>query len=350
MNNKWKPIGVLIGQLIFSVLFFVYFTNNSFLRPSVDAKLENCIALMLVFAMFANFWILHLLLRRKGTIFLYLFFSAMEIVAAALVEYILTIEVNLSIYPNELLAAQGLHIKQRFFVNLLLRNCGLLSFVGLISDNIRLRVQIQDKERQLYGEKHQIEVQQIPDKTTVLLSEHEICYVIQNQNYNTFVTACGAKYVKRGTLNNLQDLLGEKDYVRISRSVIVRLKYIKSVKDNTIELLVDDNVEEYLLPISNSYLSTALKSIDEFLKKEQDIKETENAKVQSDSIHASLSPKAQNIRHYIAVHPNCKLSNIVNGTHIPKSTVTRYLKKMQEEDLIEYVGSKRTGGYRVVES
>ncbi|MBO6079542.1 MAG: helix-turn-helix domain-containing protein, partial [Bacteroidales bacterium] len=39
----------------------------------------------------------------------------------------------------------------------------------------------------------------------------------------------------------------------------------------------------------------------------------------------------------------------VSGTKIPKSTVARYLKELQQNGLIEYVGSKKTGGYRVVE-
>ena len=144
----------------------------------------------------------------------------MEVIITALIEYILTIEAKLSVVPNEMIAVYGSLIKKRFFFNLLLRNSGLLCFVGLVSDNFRLRIKIlQDKERQLFREKHKLEVQQFFDKSSILLDEDEICYITQNQNYNTFVTVSGAKYTKRGTLNNLQDLLGENNYVTISRSV-----------------------------------------------------------------------------------------------------------------------------------
>lgn len=351
MNNKWKLVGVLVGQLVFSVLFFEYFTKNSFLRPSVEANAEYCIALMLIFAMFANFWIIHFLSRKKNTILLYLLFSAMEVIVTALIEYFLTIDVKLSVVPDELMAVLGIRIKKRFFLNLLLRNCGLLCFVALISDNLRLRVQLRDNERQLYREKHQLEVQQIVDKTTVLLNEDDICYIIQNQNYNTFVTSCGTKYTKRGTLNNIQDLLGEKNYVKISRSVIIRLKYVKSVHNNIIELLMDDNVKDFHLTISTSYMSTALPTIEDFLRKrEQEQTDPETTGTKTYNHLSTLPIKAQNIHHYIAHHPNCKLNNIVTDTHIPKSTTTRYLKEMQDEGLVEYVGSKRTGGYRVVNS
>lgn len=348
MNNNWKLVGVFGGQLVFSVFFFEYFSKNSFLRPAVETNTEYCIALMLIFAMFANFWILRLLFRKKNTMLVYLLFSAMEVIVTAFVEYILTIDVNLSIYPNELLISQGMPIKRRFFINLLLRNSGLLCFVALISDNLRLRVQLQDKEKQLFREKHQLEVQQIADKTTVLLNEDEICYIIQNQNYNTFVSFCGTKYSKRGTLNNIQDLLGEKNYVKISRSIIVRLKYIKSVNNNIIELFMADDVKDYHLTISTTYISTALPEIEDFLKKrEQSQTKSDNSGTKPDKRFSMLPHKAQNIHHYIINHPNCKLNDIVTDTHIPKSTITRYLKQMQDEGFVEYVGNKRTGGYRV---
>ena len=343
MDNKRKLFGVLGGQLVFFVFFFEYFTKNSFLRPSVNDKTEFCIALMLILAMFANYWLLLLLFRKKNTMFLYLLFSGMEVIITALIEYILTIEAKLSVVPNEMIAVYGSLIKKRFFFNLLLRNSGLLCFVGLVSDNFRLRIKIlQDKERQLFREKHKLEVQQFFDKSSILLDEDEICYITQNQNYNTFVTVSGAKYTKRGTLNNLQDLLGENNYVKISRSVIVRLKYVKSVSNNNVELLMGDNMEDFLLPVSTSYISTAIPTIEDFLKKKK-LNQTE-----FDFILTTMPQKAQQIHHYIAYHPNCKLNDIVTETHIPKSTTTRYIKEMQDEGLIEYTGSKRTGGYKIV--
>ena len=74
---------------------------------------------------------------------------------------------------------------------------------------------------------------------------------------------------------------------------------------------------------------------------------SETSEPKPNHILQKLPRKAQDIRHYIANHSNCKLNDIVSGTQIPKSTVTRYLKEMQDEGLIEYTGSKKTGGYRV---
>ena len=350
MNNKWKLGYTLLGQAVFSAFFFEYFTKNSFLRPSINANTEYCIALMLVFAMLLNFWSLRLLSRKKNTMFLYLLFSSMEIVITVLIEYILTINVKLSGFPDNFIFLHETQIKTQLFLNLLFRDCGLLCFAGLVSDNFRLRLQIHDKEKKLYMKTRQLEVQQLLEKESVLLNEDEICYITQNQNYNTFVTTEGTKYTKRGTLNDLQDLLGENHYVRISRSTIVRLKCINSIQNDTVELNMDQNTEDTQLKISPSFSSTAVPRITEFLKeREYERPVSETSEPRPNNVLQTLPRKTQDIHHYIANNSNCKLNDIVSGTQIPKSTITRYLKEMQDEGLIEYVGSKKTGGYRVVD-
>ena len=349
MNNNRKLVSVLFGQAVFSAFFFVYFTKNSFLRPSVNANTEYCIALMIVFALLLNFWSLRLLSQKKNTMVLYLLFSSLEIVITALIEYILTIDVKLSGFPDNFIVLHETHIKRQLFLNLLFRNCGLFCFAGLVSDNLRLRLHIHDKERTIYLKTQQLEVQQFLEKESVLLSEDKICYITQNQNYNTFVTTEG-KYTKRGTLNDIYDLLGENHYVKISRSTIVQLKFINSIHNDIIELNMNQNTEDSHLQISPSFSSTAVPRITEFLKEreyERSVSETSEPK--PNHILQKLPRKAQDIHRYIANHPNCKLNDIVSGTQIPKSTITRYLKEMQDEGLIQYSGSKKTGGYRVVE-
>ena len=40
---------------------------------------------------------------------------------------------------------------------------------------------------------------------------------------------------------------------------------------------------------------------------------------------------------------------LAEQSQLSQSTVNRILKQLKDEGLIEYVGSKKTGGYRVVE-
>lgn len=61
------------------------------------------------------------------------------------------------------------------------------------------------------------------------------------------------------------------------------------------------------------------------------------------------SEKHTIILNFITGHAECNIKDIVGGTTIPKSTVTRILAELKAEGSIEYVGSKKTGGYRIVE-
>ena len=52
---------------------------------------------------------------------------------------------------------------------------------------------------------------------------------------------------------------------------------------------------------------------------------------------------------YISEHPLCPASDIQKYRRVSTATVNRILAQLKRENLIEYVGSKKTGGYRVVE-
>ena len=56
---------------------------------------------------------------------------------------------------------------------------------------------------------------------------------------------------------------------------------------------------------------------------------------------------SQLVLDYINGHPGCKGSDITQFCRLSLSSVNRTLKQLRDEGLIEYVGSKKTGGYRV---
>ncbi|MBQ6156844.1 MAG: MarR family transcriptional regulator, partial [Bacteroidales bacterium] len=53
---------------------------------------------------------------------------------------------------------------------------------------------------------------------------------------------------------------------------------------------------------------------------------------------------------FIAKHPGCSAAEIKKNRSISQATVNRILKKLKDEGLIEYVGSKKTGGYHAIET
>ena len=59
--------------------------------------------------------------------------------------------------------------------------------------------------------------------------------------------------------------------------------------------------------------------------------------------------KTQAVFSYIQKHFNCNSGDIVTETNMPLSTVERCIAVLKKQNLIEYSGSRKTGGYRVVE-
>lgn len=50
---------------------------------------------------------------------------------------------------------------------------------------------------------------------------------------------------------------------------------------------------------------------------------------------------------FISQNPGCRVPKISAELDIPEKTVERRIKKLKEENKIEYVGSNKTGGYRI---
>ena len=52
---------------------------------------------------------------------------------------------------------------------------------------------------------------------------------------------------------------------------------------------------------------------------------------------------------FIVEHPDCSASEIKKNRSLSQSSVNRILAQLKKEGLIEYVGSKKTGGYRAID-
>jgi predicted transcriptional regulator len=347
MHLDWRIYRTILGHLLLSILFFWYYVHNSFLRPVAEPGTEYFLALLIIVAAEVNFWVLYPAFQSNNHSFLYFVLSAVEIIILSVIEYLLTIDGSFSMIPIELTDNECFKIKKRLFTNLLFRDCGLMGSVMILAYNTDLRIRIFDRDWKLFKLKSQVLVQTVPDKKPYLLDKERICYIQQRQNYNRFFSNDGNCYERRSTLTDIQKLLGEKDFLQISKSVIVSKACLKSCNENKIVISTDENVEDYKLTIGNGYRSKVLPVVKTVLDKvQQEIPKSEISQTQS--YMQELSPKALAIFQYISKSPGCKITDITENTNLPKSTVTRYLKDLQQKGLIKYEGNKRVGGYRAV--
>lgn len=351
MHLNWRFQRVIVGQMFLFILFLWYYSHNSFLRPAVDKGTECFLALVLIIAMAVNYWVLYPLSRNYRNNLLYVLLSVMEVIALATLEYFLTIEVKTLMIPKQLLETNGDYIKRIFFLNLVFRDSGLIAFMGLLAYATDLKIRLFEKDKRLFKLKKQLIVQSSNNSSlSYLLDTDRISYIQQRQNYNIITTTDGYLYERRGSLKDIQELLGKNYFIQISKNTIVRLSSIKNCTDNKVEIRTSNHEKPVLLPIGTAYASSATPIIElvlhDSIQTQEEAQVIENNPV---SPLPDIPSKELSIYNYIFEHPGCKIIDIMKGTNFPKSTSTRLLKQLQNKNLIQYVGNNRTGGYRVVE-
>ena len=354
MQSTRKTIHLIIGQVMFFVLFFWYFLQYSFLRPSVDKNIDCIIALFLIAVMAINFWLLHPFINKKYSFYIYLLISLVESLIINIVEYVMTLHVILSLYSDVIHQyGKTTAVLLPIYCNTFFRDYALLVFVGLVADNIRLVIKGVESDQELLRSKNQL-VAKYQGKICVIdLAPIYLCR--QERNYAMLYSIDGQIYKKRISLKDLDDLLRGKGFVRISKSDIIRLSSIKKCENNIIFLINEIVTKTKTIIIGKSFIESAVPIILQFLQTKSEVelttKKSEENRGQTFFLKQQNEPnrtKAVKIQQYISAHQNCKLDEIVVNTKIPKSTTTRYLKEMQQQGFIKYVGSKKTGGYRVI--
>lgn len=349
MKLNWRSQIVVFWQIVFSILFFYFFTKNSFLRPSAAPIVECAIALMLILSMALNYWIVYPVFHKKKIAFFYLL-SILEIIIATILEFTITIDHQIAAY-SKIAHVERTQIFWTLFFNLFCRNGGLICFASLMAYTTELKIRLFEKDYKLLKIQHQVLVHSLSkSQSSYLLDIDKICYIQQNQNYNRFITFDGQIFSRRGTLKDVQELFRSEDFIRISKNTMVRLPCVISSKDNKVVVRMEDDQNPVLLSVGASYAPDVLPLIEHrLLPTENNQNETIGVKQNTTSTLLVTSSKSMVIYQYITEHPKCKLSDIVQNTKISKSTVARHIQALQKKGLIKYLGNKRTGGYQISE-
>lgn len=361
MRNAKTPT-IIVGQILFFALFAWYYINNSFLRSRCDIKTECVLSIVLVIAMATNYWLLYPVFYKRHSFWLYAVATFVESALVATLEYCMTINIGLSYIASCLPQSEQIHIKLSFFFNILSRDSCLLGFVGLTAHNFGQKFRLLEKDRLLLKKENRVIVRK--NYEDHIIDADTICYLQQQQNETSVFTNNGQKYKKRGAMNFFENNLNNK-CVRISKSTIVFFSYIQSYTDNHVTIHMDTDGKDVTLPMGRYIAPSAVNAIRNYMKNNrigdivQQTAETVMSSGSEPHITDSKEPTRQNsaknrkysvILEFIATHTGCNIHDIVTDTKIPKSTVTRILAELKSRGLVEYVGSKKTGGYRAVEN
>jgi len=206
------------------------------------------------------------------------------------------------------------------------------------------------------------------DRQLVTVRLDDIAYCLQNENYAYIYLADGTKVYRNCSLKSLYEQLTPSRVVRISRKELVFYRHIVSYDNNSVYVDAPNKEAPVGLEITDTYRQQALLLLKEhcvfagnqqsryapevttvdLLQSANTPQQTEKDAVQEENLSEEEPRVAQQVLAFISEHPGCKSSDLTGQFRISLSTVNRILRQLKADGLIEYVGSKKTGGYSAV--
>ncbi|WP_055432417.1 hypothetical protein [Candidatus Symbiothrix dinenymphae] len=78
------------------------------------------------------------------------------------------------------------------------------------------------------------------------------------------------------------------------------------------------------------------------------MRKSEAINAENEAINESVKKEVHELYDHIKNNPLIKRTDIIIFIGKSKTTVERYLKILKDNNLIEYIGSLKTGGYRII--
>ena len=154
--------------------------------------------------------------------------------------------------------------------------------------------------------------------------------------------------IRNSSLTKIMALVEEDKVIRISRDTAVIKKHVIGSDVREIHLLNPITKKVVNLKWSSKYRKEALPIMEQILETiRQSVEVFEDVNKRNVPIILQ-DEKVNKVYFYICNHDMCKASELSKNLTYSSPTVNRILAQLKKEGLIEYVGSKKTGGYKVV--
>ena len=221
------------------------------------------------------------------------------------------------------------------FLLVTLRNGGLVLFAYALNTILWLQ---RTKEERQFDLRKQFGLLDVKGHTrgNTFINTKQVLYCIQKRNVTSIHLTDGSTYLRYNSMNDLEELLGSEEFLRISRNVIVQKKRILQFNGINVEMEGNDDGESISLEVGISYMEM----VEEYMEQLISERFWSEAEIRN--------PKIELVYQYIKKHPNCKIEKICNGCHLTEGTLRRYLTVLKHNKRVEYRGSKKLGGYYAI--
>lgn len=370
--KKHLPLAVYVFETLFWAVTLYFFLNNSFLRPMQSRIAECAIVGMIALIVYAEKYLFTPYILLKNKPLLYVLTLMVSVVAATAVEYYIVRPNVVSLYtkslPVDILNIYLLGVLKNIF----LRDSAFICFFVLLHTSYILMGALREERKMLSEKENKIVIMLNHNKLTTIDTD-KIRYAQCDGNITTIYLKNGQSYKQYVSLATIEDCLSEDKCLRINRNTIVLYDSIDCYTVNGVFLQGMEKPLPYYQKESEKVLSRLLiwnhkkfskQSDPEIVRKKQDLAELEEILhdenrpiggiggtfLEEKCTDVSANRTMQSILDYIAEHPGCKVPEIAAGTNQKIRTVERELRTLKAMGLVQFSGSKRYGGYRVVES
>lgn len=345
-------VSVLLN-VMFCALLLLFFIRNSFLRPYAGSPTREVLAGLLVLgSLYANYFLLYPKIYVPRAHMIYWMVLLVIAISAGSVE-ILIVYRHVTACNAYIIQAVGVF---NFIATTLLllvgRNLAINLFPFLLREK---KFYQQALEKEVKTVRENFRMLDVADKKNNLyfISVDDIYYCQQSGNYTRIRTVQGKTYDRLCSMRILEHFLEGEEFIRVNSSVLLPLRYIKSCRGDRVTMKKMPWAEEtYSFQLDRKRRENVSAQIKEGLKnlktRSKDWKVSQNKTPYKPAVPPQT--KIDDVLVCIQCHPDCNSRDIVTCTQYSLSTVERCLAELRKQGRIEYVGSKKNGGYEAVKT
>ena len=361
-----KKYLTISAEILFWGLVTYFFCCNSTLRPSIPLHAEVISVLLIAISVYLDkfCFIPHFLLKRRHLWFILA--SITSVLAATTAEFSIAFPYIRKCFT---FTADMSFTKAYFtmvYLYLFLRDAGFYGFFLLLFICHRYQLILNEERRAIAKDTNSIVISLYNNKL-MTLNIDKIRYAKCDKNVTYIEMKNGQHYKQYCSLSYLEHSIPENKCLRINRNNLVlydnishyttNMLFLHGLKEpflfygtksgNILDKLLKWDASKFFLPSdennlkNNGLAGLNLKSQDEF---------SENGGIdyvilEEKTANNNTSKHEEIVLHYIRKNGGCKTQQIADETKLSFRTVERIIQKLKDEDKIEYVGSKRYGGY-----
>ena len=347
-----KTVAVILLNLLFCAVTIYLFCTECFLRPSAGSLLREAVsALLFLGPLYVNFFLLYPKVYRKSYTLYWVSVALMAIAFGFL---------DLAIAYPFIMLVNGPVIRQlgfykafsTFLFFIAGRNLAFNFFPFLFREKQHYRQSLEKEVQVVCRDIRKLDVID-KDSNVLLVNIDDVFYCRQQGNYTSIYTVQNERYTRLGSMRHLEQVLGEEDFIRITATVLVPLRFIESSHDNRVVMRkMPWEQEPAVFQLEPQTGEDVAERIAEILREYRTKASGEISPEKPDGSSVKRKPstppeeKLQEVLSYIEAHPNCNTADIIAGTNYSLSTVERCLYELKRQGRIEHTGSKKSGGYK----